>query len=787
MLRISSPITIDGELNEEVWKDAQIVEGFTQIAPVAGAPSSEKTSIKVMYDDEAFYVGAICYANKDNVSTILCQRDDYNANTDYISVMLDTYNDQLNGFVFSVSSMGVQYDAKIYSGDYSSKLDMVWYSEVSITDFGWVAEMKIPYSAIRFAKKDEQLWGINFTRNISKAREESSWNVVRPDLENIVAQAGKALGIKNITPPVRLFFLPYVSSYARNFSNSWDYSFNGGMDIKYGINEAFTLDMTLVPDFGQVVSDNFVLNLSPFEVRFDENRPFFTEGVELFEKADLFYSRRVGGTPVNLDNVYSSLNSDEQITSNPNTTMLFNASKFSGRNTSGLGIGIFNAVSAPQFATIENSLNDETRQIETSPLSNYNVFVLDQNLKNNSSVTLTNTNVMRSGTTYDANVTGVNTTLNTKDNAYAVASNFSASQKFYEDSLALGHNFGVWSGKQTGNFTFGAAYSQLSDLYDPNDMGFLSNNNVQNFYSEAAYTIYKPFWKLNRFWTNGTFNHSRLYAPNNFMSNTYDLGVGGFTKNFHAGGFGVEGSIGRIYDYFEPRRDGYVWKGPSYVAPNIWISTNYQKVFALDVRTTYGMTPIDWREFSISISPRLRASDKIFIIYELFKDWKFNQQGYAIPFYGTPETDDLIFGKRNVNTTINTLDFNYTMTNKMGITFRLRHYWSKLDYQAFFELEQDGDFAETNITGLNPDGSSIYNNNFNAFTIDMVYRWVFSPASELNIAWKNNIFSSGNDVNLDYFNNLNGTLQTPQLNSFSIRLVYFLDYHVIKNKLSKNH
>jgi hypothetical protein len=791
--KVQSAITIDGHLDEPEWQEAEIATGFTQITPNTGKPSQKNTTIKVLYDDDALYIGAYCYDDPKEMSKILCQRDRYNTNTDYISIMIDTYNDKLNGFVFSVSTMGVQYDAKIYAGTYNSKLDMIWYSEVQHTDSGWVAEIKIPYSAIRFAKKDEQLWGINFTRNTSAIREEASWNPVRPDLDNIVTQAGLLKGIKNITPPLRLFFLPFVSGYVQHFPSNvpsksgWGYDLNGGMDIKYGVNEAFTLDMTLVPDFGQVVSDNFVLNLSPFEVRFDENRPFFTEGTELFEKAGLFYSRRVGGRPINGNNAFSSIQANERLIENPSTTTLINASKFSGRNKNGLGIGVFNGISAPQYATIENTVTGEQRSVETAPLANYNVMVFDQNLKNNSSVTLTNTNVMRSGTTYDANVTGLNTTLNTKDNAYVVAGNAAVSQKYFSDSVALGHNFSVWSGKQTGNFIFGSAYSQMSNTYDPNDLGFLFNNNNQSIYSEVGYNIYKPFWKINRLWSKATFTYNRLYSPNVYTGMFYNISGGVTEKNFHSIGTFVNGSFGPSYDYFEPRTAGYFFKGPTFVAPGFWVSSNYQRVLALDFGATIGATDIDWVDVVYHFSPRLRASDKLFIVYRLDKEYRLNQRGYAIPFMGvSPTTEAIIFGRRDVETTVNTIDLSYTMTNKMGITFRLRHYWSKLDYKEFYELQTDGTLITSDVTGLNPDGSSIYNNNFNAFTIDMVYRWIFSPASELNVVWKNNIFASDDQTDIRYFNNLSSTIVADQLNSFSVRLVYFLDYQVVKKQFKKS-
>ena len=171
------------------------------------------------------------------------------------------------------------------------------------------------------------------------------------------------------------------------------------MDLKYGINESFTLDMTLVPDFGQTVFDDQILNVSPFEIQFNENRSFFTEGTELFNKANLFYSRRIGENP----SLNPTLLANESIIEMPTTVQLLNASKISGRTSKGLGVGFFNAITDKTFAVVQDSITGENREELIEPLSNYNVLVLDQVLKNNSYVTFTNTNVSRKGSAREEN------------------------------------------------------------------------------------------------------------------------------------------------------------------------------------------------------------------------------------------------------------------------------------------------------------------------------------------------------------------------------------------------
>jgi hypothetical protein len=293
---------------------------------------------------------------------------------------------------------------------------------ICVTDSAWIAEIRIPYSAFRFPKKEIQTWGVNFSRQIARLREESTWSPVNPDLENYLLESGDILGLKGIEPPLRLAFMPYLSSYLdrvpdQNGDFGWNKSMNGGLDIKYGLNEAFTLDVTLVPDFGQVVFDQKVLNLSPFEVQFNENRQFFTEGTELFNKAGLFYSRRIGiQAPFSISN--AQLSENEVLEKEPQPSQLYNASKISGRMKNGLGIGFFNAITAEQHGIALDTVTDLSRAVIVSPLTNYNVFVLDQNLKNNSSITFTNTNVCRAGDFYDANVSGLNFVFNSKNNNY---------------------------------------------------------------------------------------------------------------------------------------------------------------------------------------------------------------------------------------------------------------------------------------------------------------------------------------------------------------------------------
>ncbi|MDF1698301.1 MAG: DUF5916 domain-containing protein, partial [Saprospiraceae bacterium] len=318
--RVTSELTIDGILDESAWGTADVATDFMNWQPLAGATPSNKTEVKIMYDDKAIYVGAYMQASsRAEIMTELSERDNI-GNTDWFGFVLDAYGNGNDGLEFIIASTGVQFDAKVSSNGEDENWNEVWYSAVQITEQGWYAEIKIPYFAIRFPKTDQQNWRFNFMRSMAGTGEKCSFQFIDPLINGFVNQSAKLKGVSNIKSPIRLALSPYITGYIQNNkvggdnpTTSTGYSYNGGLDLKYGINEAFTLDMTLIPDFGQVQSDDRVLNLSPFEVRYDENRAFFTEGLELFSRANLFYTRRVGGAPIGHHRAYNHAQHNEEV------------------------------------------------------------------------------------------------------------------------------------------------------------------------------------------------------------------------------------------------------------------------------------------------------------------------------------------------------------------------------------------------------------------------------------------------------------------------------------------
>jgi hypothetical protein len=330
-LKIEKAIKLDGILSEAEWFQADSAYNFTQVEPIFGGKATQQTVVRILYDNQAIYVGAFCYDSApDSILQQLGNRDE-DINADLFMVEFDTYNQAFDGYSFQVSSSGVQSDWR--EQDYS--YNAVWESKVNISKSGWSVELRIPFSAIRFSPLDKQIWGMNCFRHLRRKRENTKWSPEVQGAENDLIYWGKLKGIDNVKPPIRLNFYPYVSFSAEHFpanvqnESNWSYSYNGGLDLKYGLNQSFTLDLTLLPDFTQVQSDNKVKNLSAFETVYSEQRSFFTEAVDLFSRNGLFYSRRIGRTPRFFYQVAGMEDSTHYLSENPSQVQLLNAFKIS--------------------------------------------------------------------------------------------------------------------------------------------------------------------------------------------------------------------------------------------------------------------------------------------------------------------------------------------------------------------------------------------------------------------------------------------------------------------------
>ncbi len=781
---------IDGVIDDEFWSTVSSVTDFKQTTPNPGQQPTYQTEVKLTYDDEALYIAARMHDNPDSINIFLTERDQI-GNSDFFFIAFNTYRDGINGEGLGITPSGVQFDTKYSNNAESLSWDVVWETATTIDKKGWTAEYKIPWSALRFPEVEEQFWGINFGREIRRNRERSYWNFVDPIVDGFLTQTGFLTGIKNIKPPVRLFFFPYASAYVENNSSngkSFSNSQNIGMDVKYGLTDAFTIDMTLIPDFGQARFDDQVLNLSQFEVQFNENRQFFTEGVELFNKAGLFYSRRIGGTPFNVAK-NNQLDSLERFTTNPGQSQLLNATKISGRTNGGLGIGVFNAIEGNTFAEIENGETKTKRKLQTNTLTNYNVLVLDQVIRNNSFVTFTNTNVIRQGQNRDANVSQIDFQLADKRNKFAVGASGSLSNQLENGELNTGQKGAFSFEKISGNFTYSLSHEIITDKFNPNDLGFQNIFNIQETVGFVRFQNYKPKRFFN-FWRHDVdITYLRIFKPDHFanLGASWETVYG--TKSFHAFGLNAGVEPMNTFDFFETRTFNQFYSFPKNAWFGGFISTDYSRPFAFDIRYQNRVFDESGRyNTRLNLSPRIRPNDKLFFVFDFVREQNENEIGYAISANGPSPGDSITMGRRDIDVHISAVNASYIFNNRMALNLNLRHYWSTATYDKLYWLNgEDGSLDEIVFNeGKKASDILAENTSFNAFNIDLGFRWRFAPGSDINVVWKNVIEKRGDPLERNYFRDVEQTLNSPQINNLSIRILYFIDYLSLKKLNRKN-
>ena len=781
--RTSTPPKIEGLLTETNWKRAIPADDFITNSPDYGKPATKKTQVWVLYDDEAIYIAAKLFDNPKEIKKQLTARDkEQRQNVDYLSVYFDTYNDDQNAFQFTVTTRNVQSDARIsQTSEFDYSWDAVWESNVKFVEDGWELEMKIPYISLRFSQAELQHWGINFNRFTRKNNESSYWNSINPNIAGFVNQFGNLEGVSHIKPPLRLSFLPYISTgYTSNPTsegrdNQWLRS--GGMDVKWGVNESFTLDATLVPDFGQVISDNNVLNLSPYEVRFQENRPFFTEGTELFNKAGLFYSRRIGLTPNGYYDVndLAAADSNINVERNPGVTQLINAVKFSGRNKNNVGIGVFNAISAPMFATIKDKRNGSTQKIQTAPLTNYNVFVFDKALKGRSSITFTNTSVIRDGSSHDANVSALDFSFFDKKNMYALSGTTRYSM-INGDLDENGYNAQLSVKKVSGKFQFEIGQNIESEHYNPNDLGYLQ---APNEFTSSASFAYKQRTPTKHFLTyvySLGVNNTYLYTPMKWSEVKVSASAFYFFKNFWDLTFMFESKPVWQQDYFELRTPGKMVRMMPWQYFGISGSSDSRKRFFAGFDVGYANTAAfknsDYYRGDFNI--RYRFSDRLSIEWQTGGSFDRGNVGYA---FQRESNGDPIIGWRDVKQYTNVLSGIFNFTSRMFLTMRARHYWSHVNYFHFYNVDDKGYWTERPFIAGNDD-------NYNAYNLDMFYTWDFMYGSRFILGWKNWLPGEANidgTANPGYLKNMRQVLTKPQGREITARLIYFLDHRKVKS------
>lgn len=399
---VTAKPVIDGKLDDECWNHGTWAGDFHQWIPNEGAPPTYPTKINIQYDDKNIYVAIRAYDDEpEKITRMSTSRDDYDG--DVVGISFDSYRDYRTGFEFHISAWGQKTDNVLFNPmSWDSNWNAVWNGKVGMEDSAWVAEMEIPLSQLRYSREKEQVWGMHVWRWISRLSEESDWEIQTKTGPGMLFNFGELRGISGLKPSRRIELVPFILGDLNTFKKEPENPFNSkgrewggnlGLDAKIGVSSNFTIDLTVNPDFGQVESDPSVMNLSAFETYYDEKRPFFLEGLTIFDydfdDKNLFYSRRIGHSP----SQSISPGADYYVDA-PDMTTILGAAKFSGTTSKGLSVGLIQSITANEFTRI----SDPERNIEkvkVEPLTNYTVARIKKGYKAGNTVVggmLTSTN-----------------------------------------------------------------------------------------------------------------------------------------------------------------------------------------------------------------------------------------------------------------------------------------------------------------------------------------------------------------------------------------------------------
>jgi hypothetical protein len=614
-VRAGTAISVDGRLDEEAWDRAPVFDAFLQRDPDQGEPATEPTELRILYDDHALYVGARLHDDEpDRIVRQLSRRDEV-ADADAFSIVLDPYHDHRTGVLFEVSAAGVQRDAAIYDDNFADDTwDAVWESAVTVDGGGWTVEMRVPFSQLRFPTTPGHTWGVNARRFVHRKNEETWLELVPKNETGLASRMAHLEGIADVKPGKHIELLPYVSGRAEYiapdrpgdpFNDGSRFFGDAGLDFKYGLGTNMALVGAINPDFGQVEVDPAVVNLSAFETFFEEKRPFFTEGAQIFANFGrsgasrywsfyhpeplIFYSRRIGREPQGA--------ATAAFVDAPAATTILGAAKLTGRTAGGWTVGVVEAVTGREHARLSDGLSRGRAEVE--PLTNYLVGRVQGELGRRAAVGFIGTAVNRRleassvlgrqlvrqayvggvdghvfvDSRHDWVLTGGISGSTVSGSRDAVGRLQRAEQRYYQRPDAgyvsldpTATSLSGWAGRanlhrNTGNVIFDAGIWGISPGFEPNDLGFETQTDrggghgmvLLRKLTPDRWTRTRQLW-VSKWWT---WNYGGDWQGNGILATGEVL----FRNYWHA-----EASFGKSWDTWD---DKLTRGGPSTIRPGI--------------------------------------------------------------------------------------------------------------------------------------------------------------------------------------------------------------------------
>ncbi len=745
--RTAEKISIDGILSEQIWQ-REGMSNFTQRDPNQGMPPSEKTEVWVVYDDDAVYIAARLYdAHPDSIMKVLGRRDNF-ITSDWFGVFIDANRDKRSGNFFAINPSGAIVDGVLYNDDWDDiDWDGVWEGKTSIDAQGWAMEMRIPFSQLRFPENEKQVWGINFRRDIGRRNESDYLSYTPRNESGFVSRFDELLGIEGIKPLAHAEILPFVTTKAEYthpssgnpFNNGSRYTPEFGVDLRYGLSSNLILNATVNPDFGQVEVDPAVVNLSDVESFFQEKRPFFVEGANIFTNfgrgggrnywnsnfstPTLFYSRRIGHAPHGNDVLDNADNTDMPI-----ATRILGAGKITGKIGNEWNVGTIHAVTARAFAPFQ--MKSVRSEAEVEPLTYYGVGRVQRDFDEGRQGfgllgTLTSRqfsdspigSTLRNHLNANGSFAGIDGwTFLDNDKAWVVTgwSGFSFvegskermlklqknSQHYFQrpdvSHVSVDSNATSMSGyagrlyliKQKGKSFFNAAIGFIDPKFEVNDIGFIGRTDVINSHIGGGYNWAEPDGLFRRKEFGGMLYQSFDYSGNNIGRGFFHFGSVQFMNYYSVNwgfGFGPENMNQRR------TRGGPLTLNTKYVGYNMNIGSDDKKEVWFQVMAN-GNSSSQENYKEVELSVQYRPAPHVTVSISPSYEIGFNALQYVNVFDDAAATATYghryVFGELDQKTFGAGFRLNWTFTPKLSLQFYAQPLISSGSYKNFKELSR---------------------------------------------------------------------------------------------------
>lgn len=747
--RLSETIKIDGLLKETVWQNGTCVRDFLQRNPIEGAVPSEKTEVRIAYDENAIYIGARLYDHcPDSILARLSRRDTFE-DTDLFGFFIDPYHDKRSGYYFAISAGGTLGDGVLLNDDWDDdSWDGVWEAKANIDDKGWTAEFKVPFSQLRFKPKNQYIWGINFRRDIARKNEEIFLVYTPKDGSGFVSRFAHLTGIQDVEHSNNIELLPYFRTKAEYTNPESGNPFNDGSrylpgfgaDFKIGLSSNLTLNGTINPDFGQVEVDPAVVNLSDVETYFQEKRPFFIEGASIFRfgqggsrsnwgfnwgNPSFFYSRRIGRTP-------SGGLPDYDYSDKPDGTKILGAAKLTGKLGDNWNIGAVHAVTAREYARIQTG--NSKKSVEIEPRSHFSIARVQKEIDEGyRGVGLMATNTLRNfkdarledemnkqalslgldGWTFlDEDRVWVVTAWGGMSQVWAneeQMTNLQQNSRHYfqrpdmqfesldtSRTSLRGYAGRILVNKQKGNVIFNSAVGFIDPRFDVNDLGFMWRTNVINAHMGLGYKWTKPgqFFRYSE--VIGAIFQSRDFDNNVIWSGIWSMWYARFL-NYYS--FRMNAAYNPSTKNIYRTRGGPVTKNKPGYQFNFFASSDSRKplVFGLG-GSTYYTSQRDWSRqieldfewkpldnIRIAFNPSFRWSDDFSMWVNRFED-KTAAETYGYRY---------VFADMKYTSLSSSIRLNWTFSPSLSLQFYVQPLISSGDYSRFKYLDRPNSHSFT--------------------------------------------------------------------------------------------